>query len=193
MLKNKTVNKSIYIVCAVAVALWVAFRFAAIGNENARYVFNATREAAERGAPIETYDAKKQTAALKEPLDVKNNRAFVSASRVGKFAVGQKVGNGKIISVANQIDLDTGMHVIKTSGVRDGLNYAENVKTGFFVPVNAIAGNTVMVVESGVAKARQITIAVQDSDNAYITHGLEDGDTIILSKVSPDARVKEVE
>jgi hypothetical protein len=192
MIKNKTVNKSIYAMCAIAVIGWVAFRFAAIGDEQARYVFNATRDAAEHGAPIEVMDVKKQAGVLKEPLEIKNNRAVVSASRLGKFAPGQKVGSGKIISVSNRIDLDTGMYVIRTSGVKDGLNYAENANTGFFVPVYAVTNGTVMIVENGVAKSREVKIAAQDSDIAYVTRGLSDGDTVILSKVSDGERVKEV-
>lgn len=184
-------NKLLYGLTIVLLVGWVTFRFAAIGSENARYVFNANRVAAEHGAPVEVLTAQKKTDVLKEPLYVKSNRAVVSASRVGKFEVGQKFDTGgAIISVSNRIDLDSGMYTIKTTGAIDGLHYAQAKSTGYFVPVYAIDNGTVFVSVDGVAQKREVKIVNQDADTALISSGLSDGDVVILSKVSEGDRVK---
>lgn len=186
----KNMNKYIWILITVVVVGWVVFRFSAIGSEHARAVFNADRIAIESGAPVDVIVVGKGTGVLREPIHVKNNRALVSGNRVGKFAAGQKIGNGKIVSVAQRIDLDSGMYVIRTSGVADGLNYAESAAVGYYVPVYAINNSTVMVAENGNAVARTVKIANQDSDNALIVGGLSDGDIVILSHVDAGERVK---
>lgn len=189
-LQDPKVKKISYILCAAAVVGWVVFRFVAIGLEKNLYVFNTARIAVEQGAPVEILEVSKKTDVLKEALAVKNNRAYVSSARVGKFAVGQKVGDGTITSVGYGIDLDSGMHVIRTRGVTDGLNYAESKKTGYFVPVQAINNGIVMVAVDGIAKQRTVKIMTQDSETAVVSEGLSDGDKIILSKVHADSKVK---
>lgn len=183
-------KKFAYIFCAVALVGWVAFRFAAIGSENSRYVFNATRVAVEQGAPADVLEIHKDTGILKEPLSVKNNRALVSSARAYKFRAGQNIGDGIIVSVSNNIDLDSGMHIVKTRGVTDGLSYAESEKTGYFIPAHAINNGVVMVSENGVAKKRDIQIAAQDSNQALISMGLTDGDIVILSKIGEGDKIK---
>lgn len=183
-------KKLLYWLTAVLIVGWVAFRFAAIGSENERYVFNASRVAADVGAPVEVLRVMRSTDVLREPLHVQNNRAYVSGARVGKFQVGQKVGNGKIISVGSRLDLDTGMYVIKTAGVADGLNYAESKSAGYFVPVYAINNDVVMVEIDGVAHRRDVKIAARDSEYALITSGLNDGENVILSTIHDGDRVK---
>ena len=64
---------------------------------------------------------------------------------------GQKIENGKITFVSNSIDLNTGMFLVRTSGVSNGLHFAEFTTDGIFVPLYAIADNSVFVVENGVA------------------------------------------
>ena len=178
--------------CALVVLLigWAVFRFAAVASENARYVFNASRVAADIGAPIEVVEMSRKSGVLYEPLAVRNNRAYVSASRAANLRAGQRVGDGRIVSVSNGVDLDTGMYVVRTSGVSDGLQYAEYSANGFFVPLYAIADNTVLVASDGVAVQRAVKIARQDSENAHIVSGLQDGDIVILSTVNAGDKVQ---
>ncbi|MBQ4130108.1 MAG: hypothetical protein IJD69_01910 [Alphaproteobacteria bacterium] len=178
--------------CALVLLLigWAVFRFAAVASENARYVFNAARVAADTGAPIEVIEMSRKSGVLYEPLSVQNNRAYVSGARAANLRAGQRVGNGKIVSVSSGLDLDTGMYVVRTSGVADGLQYAEYSANGYFVPLYAIADNSVLVVSDGVATPRTIKIARQDAENAYIASGLDDGDIVILSTVNAGDKVQ---
>ncbi|MDR0741447.1 MAG: hypothetical protein LBF28_01605, partial [Rickettsiales bacterium] len=169
-------KKLVYILCAAALAGWFVFRFVAIASENSRHVYNTARIAADQGTPVQILEVVRKTDALKEPLSVKNNRALVSGGRLDKFAPGQKVGDGYIVSVARHVDLDSGMHVVRTSGVKDGLNYAKAENTGYFVPIQAISNDTVMVVVDGMAHKRDIKIANKDSETAVVSQGLSDGD-----------------
>jgi hypothetical protein len=123
-------------------------------------------------------------------LAIKNNRAYVTAERAKKLKPGQKVGQGKITYVSNNIDLDTGMFLVRTSGVENGLQFAEFTANGFFIPLYAIQNNTVFIAENNIAVARDIEIVNQDSENAYIVSGLNDGDIIILSNVNAGTKVK---
>lgn len=189
-IKSKKFKQIFYAALIITLIGWVIFRFAAVASENARYVFNASRVAADQGAPIETLVVTNETGVLYEPLAVKNNRAYVSGTRADKFRAGQKVGNGKIVSVSKNIDLDTGMIVVRTSGVDDGLHFAEFSANGYFVPLYAIKNNTVYIVDKNTAVARNVDIKRQDSENAYIVSGLQDGDVVILSHVNAGDKVK---
>ena len=183
--------KKIAFISLVTVLLgWVIFRFAVIASENARFVYNASRVSAATGTPVMAIKMSNTSGTLYEPLAVKNNRAYVSASRASKLRAGQKVGDGKIVSVSSNIDYNTGMYVVRTSGVADGLQMAEFSATGYFVPLYAITDGTVYVVENGVAVARSVKIARQDSENAYIKSGLKNGDVVILSSVRAGDKVQ---
>lgn len=188
-IKTKEFKNITYAVCIAVLVGWVVFRFAAIGSENAMAVFNASRYASDVGAPVYAIEMKKERGFLREPIGVKNNRALVSSARVAKLKAGQSVGNGKIISVSQNIDLNSGMHIVRTSGVPDGLQYAQFETDGYFVPLYAINGNQVMISENGVATPKNISIIRQDSENALVD-GLSDGDIVILSKVDTGAKVQ---
>ena len=149
-----------------------------------------SRDVADNGTPVMTMVAKNSSDVLHEPITVENNRAYVTGNRVGLFRVGQKIGDGKIASVSQKINLDTGMYIIKTSGVADGLQYVEYVRNGYFVPVYAVVGENVFVYENGVATTRHVIVAHSDADVALITQGLHDGDIVILSKVTPGEKVR---
>ena len=190
IVKTKKFKHILYIALVVIIIGWVLFRFAAIASENARYVFNAARVAADAGYPVEVIKMSRGVGTLYEPLSVKNNRAYVSGTRAAKLRSGQRIGNGRITSVSSNIDLDTGMYIVRTSGVADGMHYAEFTADGYFVPLYAIHDGTVMVVNDGAAQSRSVKIARQDSENAYITDGLSDGDVIILTTVNAGERVK---
>ena len=191
-LKSKKMKQFFTILLIAVFAGWVVFRFAAVASENSRHVFNAARVAADQGAPVEVITITRTDGILREPISVKNNRALVSGARVGKLHAGQKIGEGKITSVSRKIDYDTGMHIVRTSGVSDGLQFAEVPGHGFFIPVSAIENGTVMVVDNGVADIRTVTVSDQDATMAYITDGLNDGDKVILSHVKAGEKVKVV-
>ena len=189
-LATKKIKKIIYIALVALLVGWVIFRFTAVASENARYVYNAARVSADVGAPIEYITIQNASGTLYEPLAVKNNRAYVNASRASKLRAGQRVGDGKIVSVSSKIDYDTGMYVVRTSGVADGLRFAEFTTTGHFVPLYAITDGTVLVAQDGVAVARNIKIERQDSQNAFVSSGLNNGDIVILSAVHAGDKVK---
>lgn len=188
-LKTTKIKRLITVLIIAALAGWVIFRFTAVASENSRHVFNAARVAATDGTPVEVITVSRTDGILREPIAVKNNRALVSGARVGKLRAGQKIGDGKIVSVSRKIDYDTGMHVVKTSGVSDGLQFAEISGNGFYVPVSAIKNSTVMVVDGAVADTRTVTVFAQDANTAYITDGLYDGDRVILSRINAGDKV----
>lgn len=187
---KKNWKKIIFICCIVALVFWIGYRICAIIGMNNRFVFNATRDALENGTPVVVMTAINQSGVLREPLSVKNNTALVSGMRVGLFRVGQHVGNGEIKSVSSKIDYDSGMYVIKTRNVPDGLQYAEYRRNGYFVPVYAINNSHIFVVNDNVATLRNVVIARQDSEMALITQGLYDGDLVILSRVESGEKIK---
>ncbi len=190
VLQKKKFKHAFFIALVAIMTCWVIFRFVAFAAENKRYVFNASRVAMDVGAPVETMAVRVAQGTLYEPLSVKNNRAYVSGDRAEKLRAGQKIENGKITFVSKSLDLNTGMFLVRTSGVSDGLHFAEFTTDGIFVPLYAIADNSVFVVENGVAVARNIVVARQDSENAYIKSGLNTGDIVILSNVQSGDKVK---
>jgi hypothetical protein len=190
VLQKKKFKHAFFIALVAIMTCWVIFRFAAFSAENRRYVFNASRVAMDVGMPVETMTVQVAQGTLYEPLDVKNNRAYVSGERAEKLRAGQKIENGKITYVSKSLDLNTGMFLVRTSGVSNGLHFAEFTTDGIFVPLYAIADNSVFVVENGVAVARNIVVARQDSENAYIKSGLNTGDIVILSNVQSGDKVK---
>ena len=192
-IKKTKLKHILYVALVVLMAGWVVFRFAAVASENARYVFNAARVAADSGAPIQTLDVATQSSTLYLPLSVQNNRAYVSGDVAANLKAGQRIGNGQIVSVSRKLDLDTGRFVVRTSGVSDGLQFAQFTTTGHFIPLYAINNGTVMVAQDGVAVSRDITVARQDAENAYVSSGLNDGDVVILSSVSAGTKVRVVE
>ena len=178
------------LILAILVLFAFSYRFYVIEQENHFEVFNIIRHNASNGVPVRVLEMQKTDGVLFEPLTIKNNRGFVSGVRIGLFKIGQKIGNCKITSVSKNIDLDTGMYVIKTNGCEDGLQYVENRKSGFYVPVSALHGNTVFVVSEGVAQSREVVIENRDMQNALIKSGINEGDIVILSNVQDGEKIK---
>lgn len=188
-LNTKRFKHIMHATIALLLLGWVLFRFGAVASENARYVFNASRVAADVGAPVQVLEMDRKTGVLYEPLAVKNNRAYVTGARAKKLHAGQRVGDGRIVSVSGGLDLDTGMFVVRTRDVPDGLHYAEFSANGFFVPLHAIRDNVVMIAQDGIATPRTITVLRSDSETAYVTAGLASGDVVILSTVNAGDKV----
>ncbi|MGI5845650.1 MAG: hypothetical protein ACOX7D_00480 [Alphaproteobacteria bacterium] len=181
-------KKLVYILISIIFVFWIGFRINSIYQESKRQVFNIARKPA---IPVNTMVARRETGVLQEPIFVKNNIAFVSGSRVNKFSPGQIINNGKIISVSKNINLDTGMYKIRTSGVQDGGHFAYQKHTGFFVPKYAVRNGKIMVLKNGIAMIKQVEIVNNDAENVLINSGLDNGDIIILSHVEPGTKVQE--
>ena len=182
-------KKRLYIALVIILAAWVVFRFAVIGAQSRLQVYNPSRAAASDGVPVSVVEMHRAPGVINEPLTVKNNRAYVSGARANLLRAGMKIDGGEIVSVSSNIDLDTGMHVVRTRGVADGQHMAQFRTNGYFIPVSAIDNGAVYVVRDGMAVRTPVTIARQDMDTAYITSGLNDGDVVILSRVADGARV----
>ena len=185
--KSKNIIYAIFLTLVFSV---FAYRFYAVSSENNFEVFNIVRNNAQNGVPVHVLKMQKTDGILYEPLTIKNNRAFVSGVRLSAFKAGQKVGDCKIVAVSYNIDLDTGMHVIRTSGCADGLQYAENKKNGFYIPVSALHGNNVLVAENGIAQSREVVIENRDLENVLIKSGINAGDVVILSSVQQGEKIK---
>ena len=185
-------KKWTYVFLAIVLVFWVGYRFYVIASENSRVVYNAMRVASDAGVPVSVISVSKTRDVVREPIAVRNNRAYVSGANARQLRVGQSVDNGQIVSVSGGVDFDTGMYVVKTRGVSDGLHYVEFSGNGYFIPAYAVNNdNTVLVIdENGIATSRAVRVARQDSNTAYITDGLTDGDIVILSHVDAGTKVK---
>ena len=190
IIHSKKLKHGFFVVSIVAMTAWATFRFATIASENAREVFNIARVYNTNGTTVETMIAESKTGTLYEPLSVKNNRAYVSKSRAKTLKVGQTVGSGTIKSVSRGVDLNTGMYIVRTTDVEDGLQFAEFTADGIFVPLYAIKNNQVFVAENGVAVQRNLVITHQDAENALISDGLNNGDIVILSSINAGEKVQ---
>ncbi len=189
-LKTRKSKNIIYLIIFLGIIGCFAYRFYVVSKENNRAVFNIVRNNIENGTPVEVLKMVKTDGVLYEPLTVKNNRAYVSSARVHMFKAGQKMENCKIVSVSKNIDLYTGMHIIKTSACADGLHYVEYSGYGFYVPVYAVYGNNVYVVNENKAHIHEIEIVARDSKNVLIKSGLENGDVVILSHIKDNEKIK---
>lgn len=183
-------RKIIIIACTVLLVGILAYRIIAIVQESNRHVYNAARIAADNGIPVETVIAKNEKQQLKEPIYVRNGKAFVSASRIKKFKIGQKVSSGGfVISASRNIDLDTGLYKISTSSP-DGEAFVLIDYNGVMLPLTTIHNDSVFVVENGIARAKPVKIIASDAENAIIDNIL-DGDKIITTKISEGQRIKQ--
>lgn len=189
-LKTRKAKNIIYATVVILVVATFGYRFYSVARENNFDVFNIARVNAINGTPVDVLEIQKTNGILLEPITIKNNRAFVSGKRINMFHAGQKIGDCKIVSVSKNIDLDTGMHVIKTSNCGDGLQYVENQKNGFYIPMSAIHGNIVYVADGDVARAVNIEIENQDMQNALIKSGVNTGDIVILSDIQNNQKIK---
>ena len=189
-LKTRKSKNIIYTLVVISVIAVFGYRFYAVAQENNFQVFNIIRHNLVNGTPVETLDMQETDGILYEPLTIKNNTAFVSGARVNIFKPGQKSGDCKIISVSKNIDLDTGMHVIKTSNCEDGLQYIAVKKHGFFIPISATHGKVVYIVDGDIARAINIDIETRDMQNALIKSGIKSGDIVILSNVQDNQKIK---
>ncbi len=186
---DKKVKKNVYTAVLVVLALWFVYRFVMVAIESRMNVFNPVRDAGKNGTVVATIVAEQKTGIIKTPLSVENNRAYVSGAHRRGLKVGQKVGAGTIVSVANQLDLNTGMYVVKTRNVDNGVVFAETECNGFFIPTYAVRESQIMRAESGAAVAVPVTVKAGDSDFSCVVGDIHDGDVIVLSKVEAGQKI----
>lgn len=171
-------------------AMLVIYRFVSFGITQHKSVFNLTRDAGKNGVPVSVVELKKTEGVIFEPLFINNNRGYVSSMRVARFKSGQKItGGGEIVAVSNSLDLDTGMHVVRTRGVENGAHTVEIRESGFYVPTDAVKNGAVFVVRDGVAHMVSVNVVRGDSINTMIT-GLNDGDVVVTSHIADGDLVK---
>ena len=177
-------------VCLGAFLLLVVWRFISFGMDQNRVVFNMTRDAIKNGVPVIVIEMKKTDGVIYEPLFINDNRGYVSGMRVGRFAVGQKISNGgELVSVSRSLDLDSGMHIVRTRGASNGAHMVEIRENGFYVPTYAIKNGNVFVMRENVAHIVPVTVVRGDTDNSMIT-GVADGDIVITSHVADGELVR---
>lgn len=189
-LKTPRAKRVIYISVVAAVVLWFTYRFIMIGIIARTPVFNATRMAAADGVPVNTVVAARTDGVLRMPVAVRQNTAYVTHDVATALKPGMKIGDGTIASVGGGIDLDSGMYVVRTRNVADGLHFAEYRGRGYFIPTYAVRNGAVIVARDDTAHVVPVTVARVDADNALVTSGLNDGDVVVISNVSDGVKIK---
>jgi hypothetical protein len=146
----------------------VGYRIQQIREEGVKTVHNIVRIHAEKGAPSEYVIAKKAIDYLDEPLYVKNGRALVSAGKIHNFAVGQRIkdSNARITFVSDNIDLNSGMFVVRVSGNITGNVMVQKEYNGFFLPLDAVLPKGANVVAKDFSR--------------MVVSGLNDGEKVIV-------------
>lgn len=186
---DKKIKKIVYTSVFVVLAIWFLYRFVMVAIESRMVVFNPVRDAGQNGIVVDTIVAEQKTGIIKTPLSVENNRAYVSGAHRRGLKVGQKVGSGEITYVGNQLDLDTGMYIVKTKNVDDGVVFAETECSGFFIPTYAVRESQIMRAESGSAAVVSVSVSASDSEFSCVSGDIHDGDIIVLSKVSAGQKI----
>jgi hypothetical protein len=161
-------KKTLIFLSILVLALIVGHRIQSLRDEARRSVNNVVRIQREKGIPREYAVAKKTTDFLEIPLFVQNGRALVGASQVGKFAAGQKIKGSRhvITSVSKNIDLDTGMFVIRVSGNITGNFLVLSRYTGYFLPADAVLppGAKIIARDAG----RIVAVGLRDGDEVVV-------------------------
>ena len=106
-------------------------------------------------------------------------------------SLGAQVYHGKVATIAPRIDNATKSFKIKVDvtddvrlqpGMSAELNILQAERTNvLLVPVSAIVGNHVFIVQNGQATLRTIKTGIRDNNKAEIMEGLEKGDSVILN------------
>ena len=187
--KQRAHHIALYVALGAFLVL-VVYRFAMFGIMQHKSVFNLTRDAESNGTPVSVIEMKKTDGVIYEPLFINDNRGYVSGMRVSRFRAGQKItGGGEVVSVSNSIDLDSGMHIVRTRGVVNGAHTVEIKDNGFYVPTYAIQNGVVFIVRDAHAHAVSVKVVRGDADNTMIT-GVTDGDVVITSHITDGALIR---
>ena len=187
---DKKMKKNVYTAVLVVLVAWFIYRFVMVAIESRMVVFNPTRDANKNGVLVETIVAEKKDGTINFPIAVNNNRAYVSGRARTKLRGGQKIAEGgTIASVSSSLDFDSGMYVVQTRGANNGVNNVQIPCSGYFIPVYAIHDDIVMVMRDGIAEEANVKVVAQDSSMACVVSGIDNGDTVILSKVQNGQKV----
>ncbi|MCL2017483.1 MAG: hypothetical protein FWG80_01755 [Alphaproteobacteria bacterium] len=182
-------NKITTFIIIITIGLVVGNRIREIRDENAREIFNISRFNANHGVPVETMTVETQMGTLYEPVAIRHGNIYVSANRINRFKPGQKLSSGgTVVSVSRNIDLNTGLFIIKTSAA-SGNDFIEIKQDGIFIPLSAITDSSVMVSQEGIATRKSVSIIMADARRA-IVKGLSDGEIVILTKVEQGTRIR---
>jgi len=149
-------------------AVWTAYRIERLGAGEDLRINNIVRIHTETGVPRNTITVHRSTDFLLEPIHVSNGRAWVSASRVGRFEVGQGVQghNARITFVARRLDINTGMFLVRFSGNVNGTVMVMRQYTGFFLPLEAeLPDGTRVIARDG---RRQVVAGLQEGQEIVI-------------------------
>ena len=120
--------------------LWGAYRVYMLNIKGDLQVYNVVRLHIERGGPpVNTVVAKTTTDFLLEPVHVDNGRSLVSANRIGRFEVGQGVlgQSARVTSVSRNIDIHSGMFIVRFSEPINGTVMVMRRFNGVFLPLEA--------------------------------------------------------
>lgn len=188
--EKKKIQKMIYTAVFAVLIGWFVYRFIMVALESRMSVFNPARDANTNGVLVQTMVANRIDGEIKIPVAVNNNRAYVSGKQKAKLRVGQNLGDGVITHISSDLDLDTGMYVVKTRGVKNGINYAVAKYNCFFVPVYAVRNGALMIYDNGMVVEKLVVITASDSENTCISEGLDSGDIVVLSRVDVGQKVK---
>ena len=186
---EKKLKKNVYTAVLVVLALWFVYRFVMVVVESRMVVFNPARDVERNGIVVDSVIVERKNDVIKTPLSVENNQSYVSAAHRNLLKIGQKIGNGEITYVANQIDLDTGMYVVKTKNVDDGVVFAESECDGFFIPTYAVRDGVIMRAETGRAVKVSVNVNASDAEYSCVSGDVHDGDVIVLSKVESGQKI----
>ena len=187
---DKKIKKIAYTAVFVALIVWFVFRFIMVAIESKMVVFNPVRDSNKNGTLVDSIVAEKQNASVNFPITIKKNLAYVSGTARAKLRSGQKISDGgAVVSVSSNLDLDSGMYIVRTSGVSDGVKNILVPCNGYFIPVYAIHNGAVFVSDSGVAREKSINVIIQDSDMACVSGDINDGYIVILSRFSDGQKI----
>ena len=187
---DKKLKKNLYTAVLVVLAGWFVYRFVMVAIESRMVVFNPVRDANKNGTLVETLVAKRQDGTINFPIVIKNNRAYVSGIMRAKLRPGQNISEGgRVANVSSSLDFDSGMYIVQTRDANDGVNNVQIPCSGYYIPVYAVRDGVVMIEKSGVAVSQNVNVTAQDSDIACVARCINDGDVVILSKVSNNQKV----
>jgi len=150
------------------ISLAIGNRIQQIRREGLQTVNNIARIQAVRGVPKEYVVAVKTTDFLEEPLFIQNGRALVSIGKIRKFEAGQEIkgADAKIISISGNIDLDTGMFVVRVSKNITGNFMVLRRFTGFFLPLEAELPPGARIIAQD--SARMVVVGLSDGDKVVV-------------------------
>jgi len=182
-------KKIVGIIAALAIVGIIIFRGVAIYKESGRVVYNASRIHNANGNPVEFIVAENTDGELKYPVFIKNGAAFVSNARTGLFRTGMPVDDGGHVSyVSKNIDWDTGLYRISFAGASDGQTFVIAKYTGVFMPIDAVYGDKIYIIENDMSVEKTIKIIAADNSKAVIS-GIDIGTKIITTPITDGMKI----